>query len=144
MTDDNNNSNKTLNNERQSIDSGGVQAFHVPPQFINKTTTIDNNFAKNNYHLDQIFTQPKFHSFSATSGAVIHSQPMALMMRSIANCIIKIYQDVVNTIKQNCRMYLHNAICQTCKEVNLLLEGGQEPTSMDDVWSILCTKYNMI
>ena len=35
-------------------------------------------------------------------------------------------------------------ICQQCREVNWLLEGGQEPTSMDDVWEILCTKYSMM
>ncbi len=65
-------------------------------------------------------------------------------MRSIAYCIIKIYQDVVNTIKHNCRMYLPNMICQRCKDLNWLLEGGQKPKSMGDVWRILCTKQDTI
>ncbi len=58
--------------------------------------------------------------------------------------VIQMYQNVVIDIEQNCRMHLHNMIFQRCKEVNWLLEGGQEPTSIDDVWSILCTKYNMM
>ncbi len=58
--------------------------------------------------------------------------------------VIQIYQNVVNNIKQNCRIHLHNMIFKRCKEVNWLLEGGHVPTSMDDVSNILCTKYNMI
>ncbi len=59
-------------------------------------------------------------------------------------CIITIYQDVVSTIKQNCRMHLLNMICQRCKDIHWLLEGGQEPRSMADVWRILRTKQYMI
>ncbi len=35
-------------------------------------------------------------------------------------------------------------ICQRCKDVNWLLEGGQEPKSMTNVWRILWTKQDMI
>ncbi len=41
-------------------------------------------------------------------------------------------------------MYLHNMICQRCKDINWLLEGGQEPRSMADIWRILQTKEFMI
>ncbi len=35
-------------------------------------------------------------------------------------------------------------ICQRCKDVNWLLEGGQEPKSIANVWGILCRKQDMI
>ncbi len=58
--------------------------------------------------------------------------------------VINIYHNVVNRIKENFRQHLHHMICQQCKDINWVLEGGQEPKSMDDVWKILCTKQNMI
>ncbi len=39
--------------------------------------------------------------------------------------LITIYRDVVDTIKQNCRMHLYNVVCKRCKDVNWLLEGGK-------------------
>ncbi len=41
-------------------------------------------------------------------------------------------------------MYLHNMICQRCKDINWLLGGGQEAKSTGNVWRILCTKQDMI
>ncbi len=49
MADDNNTGDFTANIEGPSIQSSGVQPFHVPVHFINKNTTIDADFSQKYY-----------------------------------------------------------------------------------------------
>ena len=127
---------------RSSVGSNVVQPFRVPLKFIDKNTIIDATFARNNYHYYHFFDPSKqqqlrhnlFHP---------HLHPMDNSDEHITD-VINIYHNVVNNIKQNCRIHLHSMICQRCKDINWVLESGQEPRSMDDVWRILSTKQSMI
>ncbi len=57
----------------------------MSPHFIDKNTTIDANFARKNYHFHQFFDPTKIQQlWHNISPAVIHNQPMALMMTSIS------------------------------------------------------------
>jgi hypothetical protein len=142
MASEDDSGNHHLNNERQSVASCGVRPFRVPPNFIDKNTTIDAEFARKNYHFHQFFDPTKIQQLRHN---LQHCQPQSTNgSDDDIYRIIKIYQDVVSTIKQNCRMHLHSMICQRCKDINWLLEGGQEPRSMADVWRILRTKQYMI
>ncbi len=138
MADNNNTSNFTANIEGQSIAASGIQPFCVLVHFIDKNTTIDTDFAWKYYQYHHYFDLTMIHKLCFN---LLHShqQPINSYNNDIGQ-VIQIYQNVVNNIKQNWRMHLQNMICQQCKEDNWLLDGGQEPTSMDDVWSILPTK----
>ncbi len=138
MADDNNSSNYNLSNKHQSIDLCSIWSFRVPPIFIDKNTTIDANFSRKNNHFHQFFESTKIQQLWHN---LQHCHPQSTNGSDIdISCVITIYQDVVNNIKQNCRIHLHNMICQRCKDINWLLEGVQEPRSMADIWRILCTK----
>ncbi len=105
-------------------------------------TIIDTNFAKKKYHFRQFFDPTKIQQLQNN---LQHCQPQSTNgSYNDINCVITIYQDVVNTIKQNCRMHFHNMTCQRCKYQLVARAGGQEPRSMTDVWRILCTKEYMI
>ncbi len=142
MADDKDAGNVIANNEGPSIASSGIQPFRVPVHFIDKNTTIDADFARRYYQYHRFFDLTVIHNlcFNISNS----QQPPINSYNDDIGRVIQIYQNVVKNIKQNCRMHLHNMICQRCREVNWLLEGGQEPTSMDDVWNILRSKYNMI
>ncbi len=142
MADDNKADNITVNNKGQSIAASGVQPFRALVHFINKNTTINADFAQKYYQYHQFFDLTVIHNLRFKIH--ISHQQLINSYNDDINRVIQVYQNVVKNIKQNCRMHLHNMICQRCKEVNWLLEGGQEATSMDDVWNILHTKYNMI
>ncbi len=55
IADDNNSGGNSLGNERQSVDSCRVQPFCVPPNFIDKNTTIDADFARKKLPFPPIF-----------------------------------------------------------------------------------------
>lgn len=142
MADDDITVNETINNTHHSAASAAIQPFRVPLLFIDKNTTIDAEFARKNYHyhiyFDPIKVQQLRHNLSHS-----HLQHMDRTSDDIGR-VIKIYQNVINTIKDNCRMHLNQMICQRCKDINWVLEGGQEPKSIDDVWNILRTKQRMM
>ncbi len=121
MADDNNTGNFTVNIEGPSIASSGVQPFCVPVHFIDKNTTIDAEFARKYYQYHQFFDLTVIHNlrFNISNS----QQPPINSYNDDIGRVIQIYQNVVKNIKQNCRMHLHNMICQRCKEVNWLLEG---------------------
>ncbi len=140
--DNNNTGNFTTNIISPSIASSGVQPFCVPVHLIYKNISIDADFVQKYYQYHQYFDLTMRQQLQYN---LPHSQQQSInSYNNDIGQVIQIYQNVVNNIKQNCRMHLHNMIFQRCKEVNWLIEGGQEPTSMDDVWSILCTKHKMI
>ena len=59
MADDDNSGYDTINNSRHSTATTAVQPFCVPVVFIDKNTTIDAEFAKNNYHYHVYFDPSK-------------------------------------------------------------------------------------
>ncbi len=116
MVDDNNTSNFTANIKGPSIASSGVQPFHVPGHFIDKNTTIDADFAQKYYQYHQYFDLTMIHNLCFN---LPHShQQLINSYNDGIGRVIQIYQNIVNNIKQDCRMHLHNMICQRCKEVN--------------------------
>ena len=142
MADNDNSGNNTIINSCNSVAMTAVQPFCVPLLFINKNTTIDAKFATKNYHYHVYFNPSKVHQLYHNL-STSHLQQMNSANDDIGH-VINIYHNVVNRIKDNCRRHLHDMICQHCKDINWVLEGGQEPKSMDDVWKILHTKQNMI
>jgi hypothetical protein len=142
MADDEVTVNETIDNTHRSTASTAIQPFRVPLLFIDKNTTVDAEFARKNYHyhiyFDPIKVQQLLHNLSHS-----HLQHVDSSGDDI-NRVITIYQNVINTIKENCRMHLHQMICQRCKDINWVLEGGQEPKSIDDVWNVLRTKQSMV
>ena len=142
MADDDNSGNNTIINSRNSMATTAVQPFCVPLLFIVKNTTIDAEFATKNYHYHVYFDPLKVHQLRHNL-STSHLQQINSADNDIGR-VINIYHNVVNRIKDNCRRHLHHMICHRCKDINWVLEGGQEPKSMDDVWQILCTKQNMI
>ncbi len=110
MADDNNSGENRFSNRRQSVDLCPVHPFRVPPNFIDKNTTIDANFARKNYHFHQFFDPTKIQQLWHNL-QYCHQQSTNGSNDDI-NHVIMIYQDVVNTIKQNCKIHLHNMICK--------------------------------
>ncbi len=136
MADDNNAGNVTANNKGHSIAASGIQPFCVPVHFIDKNTTIDADFAWKYYQYHQYFDLTMIHKFCFN---LPHSQQQPInSYNNDIGWVIQIYQNVVNNIKQNCRMHLHNMICQRCKEVNWLLEGdrNQHPWMMCGIYFV--------
>ncbi len=122
--------------------STAIQPFCVPLLFITKNTTVEAEFDRRNYHYHVYFDPTKVqqlcHKLSHS-----HQQCMDSSSNNIGH-MTTIYQNVINTIKENCKMHLHQMICQCFKDINWVLEGGQEPKSIDDKWNILCTKQSMM
>lgn len=142
MADDDNSGCNTINNSRHSTATTAVQRFRVPLVFIDKNTTIDAEFAKKYYHY-HVYFDPSTAQQLRNNLSTSNIQQTNRTDDDVAR-VVNIYQNVVTRIKDNCRRHLHNMICQRCKDINWVLEGGQEPKSMDDVWAILRAKQHMI
>ena len=122
MADNNNSGNNTIINSRISVATTAVQPFCVPLLFIDKNTTIDAEFATKNYHYHVYFDPSKVqqlrHNLSTSNLQQMNSADDDI------GRVINIYHNVVNRIKDNCRRHLHDMICQQCKDINWVLEGG--------------------
>ncbi len=104
-----------------SITSSDVQPFCAPPcNSLPRTQLLKPILQRISYQYHPHFDLPKILQIQQNL-PIFHQQSF----NSSDDDIWLRYQNVVNYIRQNCRMHLHNMICQMCKDVNWVLEGGR-------------------